>query len=253
MRDVKALAMRLWEAERTRTPIAPFTDEMSLTEDEAYAVQQETLRLRGERPAGFKLGFTSRAMREQMGVRTPNYGILTPSMCLQEPVLDCRRQIHPRIEPEIAVLVERDLGGPGLTPAEVALAVQWVAPALEVVDSRFRDYRFRAVDNIADNSSASRYILGRFHPLGAADLRTAGVVVTKSGRLLDLGVGAAALGDPLEAVRWLANRLGEQGKALPAGSLVLTGGLTRAWPVQPGETVVADFGPLGWVQLYAEG
>jgi len=253
VKDLKALALRLYEAEQNRTPIAPFSDELTLTEEEAYAVQQETLRMRGEQPAGFKLGFTSRAMREQMGVPTPNYGILTPSMCLEEQVLDCSRQIHPRIEPEIAVLVKRELRGPGLTPSQVLPAVRWVAPALEVVDSRYRDYRFRAVDNIADNSSASRYIVGRFQPLGAVDLRTAGVVLTKNGRLLDLGVGAAALGDPLEAVRWLANRLGEQGKALPAGSLVLTGGLTRAWPILPGETVVADFGPLGWVQLHAEG
>lgn len=248
---VHELASRLHEAWRQARPIAPLTDTApDLTEADAYAIQDALVCLRGGRPAGYKLGFTSAAMRVQMGVDSPNYGVLLDQTYLPEAVLG-PGLIHPRVEPEIALLLERDLTGPGVTAVNVIGATGAVFAALEVVDSRFRDYRFHARDNIADNSSAAHYVLGAPQPLSAVgDTRLIGVLLSGNGRLLDQGLGVNALGSPLAAVAWLANRLAEHGRNLPAGSVVLTGGLTRAYPIQPGDTLVAEFGgPLGTVRL----
>jgi 2-keto-4-pentenoate hydratase len=245
------LANRLHEAWRAATPIAPLTDDVpDLDEAGAYAVQTALVRLRGGTPAGYKLGFTSLAMRVQMGVDSPNYGVLLGQTYLPEPVLP-GGLIHPRVEPEIALLLERELTGPGVTAVNVIGAAGAVFGALEVVDSRYRDYRFKAVDNIADNSSAAHYVLGAPQALGTlGDARLVGVLLSGNGRLLDQGMGVNALGSPLAAVAWLANRLADHGRSLPAGSLILTGGLTRAHPLAPGDTLVAEFGGhLGTVRL----
>lgn len=251
---VEGLARRLLAAERARTPIDPLTDEHpDLTLRDAYRIQEAALEERGEPCVGYKLGFTSEAMRRQMGIPGPNYGRLTRSMPVDADSgpIPLSELIHPRVEPEVALLVERDLAGPGLTRAEIHLAVRLAFAALEVVDSRFRDYRFRLEDNTADNSSAARLVLGAPVDLSSApDLRLVGALLWKDGHVLDSGVGANAMGDPLSAVVWLANRLGEWGRALEEGSIVLTGGLTRAHPVGEGGTFVAEFGGLGAVRAH---
>lgn len=248
---VHQLASHLHEAWRHARPIAPLTDTApDLTGADAYAIQAALVGLRGGSPAGYKLGFTSQAMRAQMGVDQPNYGVLLGQTYLPEPVLG-PGLIHPRVEPEIALLLERDLTGPGVNEVGVIGAVGAVFAALEVVDSRYRDYRFQANDNIADNSSAAHYLLGAPHSLRAiGDARLIGVLLSGNGRTLDQGLGVNALGSPLAAVAWLANRLAENGHGLPAGALVLTGGLTRAYPIEPGDTLVAEFGgALGTVRV----
>ncbi len=250
----ETLSRRLLEAERARNPIEPLTDEYpDLAESDAYQIQDALVAARGETASGYKLGFTSRAMREQMGISSPNHGRLTESMKVDDSPVPLSTLIHPRVEPEVALLVERDLSGPGLAPQWVCPAIRWAFGALEVVDSRYRDYRFRASDNIADNSSAARFVLGRPVSLAATpDPRLAGVSLQKDGRTVDNGVGANAMGGPLAALAWLANRLGEAGKTLEAGSVVLTGGLTRAHAVGEGCTFVAEFGGLGTVEVHFE-
>lgn len=248
------LSRSLLEAERTRIPIPPLSDSHpDLGEQDSYRIQDALVAAKGEIRVGYKLGFTSEAMREQMGIPGPNHGQLTQSMWVDADAGPVRlsKLIHPRVEPEVALLVERDLYGPGLTPAQVYPAIRWAFGALEVVDSRYRDYRFLAEDNTADNSSAARFVLGSPISLATApELRLVSVVIWKDGEIIDSGVGANAMGDPIRAVVWLANRLGEAGKVLGEGSIVLTGGLTRAHPVGERGTFVAEFGGLGTAKAH---
>lgn len=246
---VEKLAKSLLEAERIRTPMSPLTDfHPDLTEEDSYHIQDALVAARGEARVGYKLGFTSEAMRQQMGIPEPNYGQLTQSMQVNadDQTIALTELIHPRVEPEVALLVEKDLSGPGLKPTDVYPAVRWAFGAIEVVDSRFHDYRFQAQDNIADNSSAARFVLGDPVFLTAVHKpRLAGAILWRNGQLVDSGVGANAMGDPFLALAWLANRLGTQGETLEEGSIVLTGGLTRAHPVSEGGTFTAEFGGLG--------
>ncbi|MGH3089256.1 MAG: 2-keto-4-pentenoate hydratase, partial [Rubrobacteraceae bacterium] len=230
----EGLVRRLFEAERDRVPIAPLSDSYpDLSEEDAYRIQDGLVAAGGEGVIGYKLGFTSRAMREQMGISGPNHGRLTGGMRVDSngARIELSRLIHPRVEPEVSLLIEHDLHGPGLLPVQVYPAIRWVFGALEVVDSRYRDYRFRAEDNAADNSSAARFVLGPPTALGGVpDLRLAGAMIWQNGRLLGRGIGADALGGPIDAVAWLANRLGEAGRKLEAGSIVLTGASRKPTP-----------------------
>lgn len=247
------LAARLQRASVDIQAGAPLSGDFpDLTEADAYMIQAELLRLKGGVRAGYKLGFTSAAMREQMGVDHPNSGVLLADMRLPEQRLPAGVLIQPRIEPEIAILLGRDLHGAQLTPEQVAAATAAVLPAIEVVDSRYRDYRFKSVDNIADNSSAARYLLGAPRALsGVGDLRLVGVLLSIDGVLVDQGLGVAALGSPLAAVAWLAGHLSTRGEGLQAGEVVLTGGLTRAYALGPGQTACAEFGAgLGSLLLH---
>ena len=245
-------ATRLREAARERRAGSPLSDDCpTLNETDAYAIQAELLRLTSGTRTGYKLGFTSAAMREQMGVDHPNSGVLLAAMRIDGPDLPAGELIQPRVEPEIAIRLGRDLHGADVTPDEVADATAAVLPAIEVVDSRYRDYRFKSVDNIADNSSAARYVLGAPHSLAdVGDLRRVEVQLHIDGRGVDQGVGAAALDSPLAAVAWLARHLAVRGERLQAGEVVLTGGLTRAHALPSGSIAEARFGAgLGTVVL----
>lgn len=247
-----ALAARLHAAAVDRHAGSPLSDDYpNLTEADAYAIQAELLRLTGGVRTGYKLGFTSAAMREQMGVDHPNSGVLFGHMRIEGSTLPAGELIQPRVEPEIAIQLGRDLRGADVTPQQVADAVAAVLPAIEVVDSRYRDYRFKSVDNIADNSSAARYVLGAPCVLAnIGDLRRLEVQLDIDGRVVDQGVGAAALDSPLAAVAWLTRHLAARGEGLLAGEVVLTGGLTRAHALPPGSTATARFsGGLGTVVL----
>ena len=249
---VAALAARLQRAAVDVRAEAPLSDDFpDLTEADAYAIQAALLRLKDTARTGYKLGFTSAAMREQMGVDHPNSGVLLANMRLADGRLPAGALIQPRVEPEIAILLGRDLHGADITPEQVAAATAAVLPAIEVVDSRYRDYRFKSVDNIADNSSAARYVLGAPRALAdVGDLRRVGVRLSIDGVPVDQGVGAAALDSPLAAVAWLAAHLATGGESLRAGEVILTGGLTRAHALNPGQTAHAEFGQgLGSVVL----
>jgi len=224
------------------------TDEYDLSLDLAYDVQREVtlLRLaRGERIVGWKLGYTSIAMRVQMGVEAPNMGPLTDAMLLSEPASDGVAELpgsalQPRVEPEIAMRLAAPLE-PGCTPAEVLAACEGAYACLEVVDSLWTGYRFRLEDNTADGSSAGWVVLGGALPL--ADLPTERVTRLVNGFEVAAASGAAAGGDPAIGVAWVAGEtVRRYGRRLEAGDVVISGGLTAAHALTPGGTIEARFG-----------
>jgi 2-keto-4-pentenoate hydratase len=238
--DIAVAAQLLEGARRTCVPIGILTERRpELTERDAYAIQAAGLVLAAEPIAGFKLGYTSAAMRRQMNVDRPNYGRLYASTRLPNAgELDVDRLIHPLIEPEIALLIGADM------------EVEAVMPAIEIVDTRYTDYAFTAVDNIADNSSAARFVLGSPRSLRAAgDLRDLPVKLYADGVMVAEGFGRDALGDPMRAFAWLINQLARDDVEIPAGTIVLTGGLTHAYSVQHTRQIRATFGGLGDVSL----
>jgi 2-oxo-3-hexenedioate decarboxylase len=199
---------------------------------------------------GWKLGVTSRAKQVQVGVDSPIRGFLATDHALDygEPLV-CGDHVNPRCEPEIAFVMGADLAGPHATTTEVLAATASVAPAIEVIDSRYTDYRFTMPDVVADNSSAGRYVLGSPVPLDGIDLRLVGVVMEQNGEVSATASGAASLGHPAAAVAWLVRSLAEHGEGLRTGDVVLSGGLTAATPVSPGDTVVVTIDRLGSVEL----
>ena len=250
---LERLARKLVAAERDRQPLQSEAESSVRNDSEAYKIAELAWQIRGEPAVGFKLGFTSAVMREQMGVPTPNYGFLSASMELQEPVLDLGELIHPRFEPEIALLLERDLEGEPVTLNGVRRAVGWACAAIEVVDSRFTNYRFTAHENTADNSSAARFLLGSWVRLEQDELSSIGVNTRVDGEPIASGRGADAMGGPLHALHWLSSLYAARGKSVPAGSVVLTGGLTKAEPLHEGNVIVAEFSGLGTLQLRCRG
>lgn len=249
----RQLAESLVEAAVACTPLSPLSESVGELElADGYRIQQETLRLRrraGERRIGWKVGLTSTATREELGINEPIAGYLLASglwLDGQEAAFD--RFIAPALEPEIALVMGRELAGPGITALDAARAADGAAPALEIVDSRFRDWKCGIAAVVADNSFASGLVLAAtVTPLASVDLRLEGVLVEHNGRRVGTAAGAAALGHPLSAVAWLANHLGRLGLALRAGDVVLTGSLTSIVRVQPADTVRASFTRIGSV------
>lgn len=255
--ETEELALRLHRAERTRTETGRLTDaHPDLGSEDAYRIQTALLRRRvdeGEQIVGVKLGFTSRAMQEAMGVNEPNYGWLTDAMIVDDGRVRAGELIHPKTEPEIAFVLGRDLAGPTVTAHEVLAATGLVVPALEVVDSRYTDFAFRAHDNIADNSSAAKVVLGgrAVRPDGI-DLPLVGVVMWVDGELFTTAAGAAALGHPASAAAWCVRRLAAEDRGLSRGDIVLSGGLTGPADLSPGTTITAGIDRLGEVTLRVE-
>lgn len=250
----RGLARRLFDAASRREQIAPLTDELpALGVADAYAIQRELRSLHlaeGAVEIGRKLGLTSRAKQVEMRVGEPIHGFLTDAMVLEpgEP-LDTGSLGQPRVEPEIAFLLRRDLRGPGVTAVHVLAATEAVFPALDILDSRYRDYRFTLPDVVADNASGGRIALGGAISPAGLDLATLGCVFERNGEIVATAAGAAALGHPARAVAWLARSLAASGESLRAGDLVLSGGLTAVARVQPGDVVTAAFGHLGSISL----
>jgi 2-oxo-3-hexenedioate decarboxylase len=254
--EAKDMASRLIQAEQTRTAISPFSDSHSdIDIDTAYAAQWAFVQSKldaGEQLTGAKLGLTSRAKQEAMGVAEPLYGWVTSGMIADygEPV-DRASLIHPRAEPEIAFLLGRDVTAPA-TVTSVLAATEAVFGAVDILDSRYRDFRFTLPDVIADNASAGRIVLGpqARRPAELVDLRLIGCVLRTGGQVTATAAGAAASGHPAAAVAWLANRLGSHGQSLRAGWLVLSGGLTAPVHLKAGTAVAAEFDGLGSVEVY---
>lgn len=255
--DLRGEAARLLlEAYTKRVPIAPLTEQFAgMDIDDAYAIQQLQVRAWeaiGRVIKGRKVGLTSLAMQQQFGVSQPDYGILRGDMFYDSAAeIPVESFFQPRIEPEIAFVLHRDLAGPHVNVADAIAAVDFVLPALEIIDSRIADWKISITDTIADNASSGGLVLGE-RPTGIrdADLAAAGVVLRRHGRIVSTGTGAAVLGSPLLAVVWLANVLGARGSGLRAGDVVLPGSITAASTVQPSDSWTADFGPLGSVTAH---
>ena len=222
--------------------------------DDAYAIQDAILARhlgRGARVIGLKAGLTSHAKMKQMGVETPVFGFLVDEYSVLEGAeVKVSELIHPKVEPEIAFVLKHALRGPGCHIGAVLAATDFVMPGIEVIDSRYRDFKFDLKSVVADNTSASRFVVGG-QPLRPNELvlRTVGVVLEKNGEPVALGAGAAVLGHPAAAIAMLANHLGARGQEIPAGSLILSGGITEAVAVAAGDNVCLRVQGMGSVSL----
>ena len=231
--------------------VAPLTERHpGLTLAQAYAVQQRMLTRRlqdGECVVGKKIGVTSRAVMNMLGVHQPDFGWLTDAMLVhQGDAIDSSTLIQPKAEGEIAFVLKRDLMGPGVGVAEVLAATDFVMPCFEIVDSRIRDWKIGIADTVADNASCGVFVLGdrAVSPLDI-DLRHCGMVLEKNGEIVATGAGAAALGSPLNAMVWLANTMGALGIGLKAGEVVLSGALAAMFPARQGDHFRVSIGGLG--------
>jgi len=226
-----------------------------LDEKTAYAIQKRLVvghvKDEATRISGLKLGLTSVAKQKQMSVGEPIYGLLLASRMINEgEPLEVASLIHPKAEPEIAIVTNRALQGPGVTADQARAAIESASCAMEIIDSRYKNFRFTLTDVIADNTSAARHTISTFRvPVKGLDLRTLGVVFEKNGEVVSTAAGAAILGDPAVALAWLANKLAEHGESLPAGTVVMTGALTDAISIAPGDVVRVTIAQLGTLSL----
>lgn len=225
----------------------------------AYAVQEINTRFweaQGRRIVGRKAGLTAKAVQTQLGVDQPDFGVLFDDMKVADGgKLDPARCLQPKAEAEIAFVLGADLPSPETTPEQVAAAVATVHAAIEIVDSRIADWKITFADTVADNGSSAFYVLAdEGKPLPGLDLWTAGMVMQINGQAMSLGVGAAALGHPLNAAAWLAQTLASRGEPLKAGDVLLAGALGPMVALTPGDRVEAFVGGLGSCSFtYAKG
>ena len=249
------LADELWEADRTAKPISPLTERYpSLVVEDAYAIQTINIDRRvadGQKIIGRKVGLTSAPMQKLLGVNEPDFGVLTDEMFVEDgDLISLNRLVQPRVEAELAFLMEHDLAGPGVTTAGALAAIAGALPAVEIVDSRVADWKIKLVDTVADNASSGLLVVGgRMRKVEDLDLRLLGVVVARHGEVIETGAGAAALGNPARCVAWLANKLGSLGSGLKAGDIVLPGAVHKMVGVEPGDVFRADFAHLGGVTV----
>jgi 2-keto-4-pentenoate hydratase len=240
--EIERWAAELADARRAGGRHAPITSTLDLTLADAYAIQRAgtAIRLaRGERIVGWKLGYTSLAMRAQMGVDEPNFGPLTDAMLVRSGDPVGASLMQPRVEPEIGLRFAQPLAG-AVTITEVLAAVESAFAVLEVVDSVYPGYRFRLEDNTADGSSAAQVVVG---PALSSheNLDDVRVTMSRNGAEVGSATGAAASGHPAAGVVWLVGQLALTGRRIEAGDLVITGGLTHAVPLEPGDHVEASF------------
>ena len=232
---------QLYDCLRDRRTVSPLiARDPSLTIDDAYAISLDFLARRrkdGERVVGKKIGVTSKAVQDMLGVHQPDFGFLTDWMHISGDIeVDAKALIAPRAEAEIAFILKDGLNGPGVTAADVIAATESIAPCFEIVDSRIEDWKIGIVDTIADNASCGVFVIGeaRADPRDL-DLAALHVTVTKNGSPLSEGYGAAVQGNPAQAVAWLANTLGAYGVTLDVGDIILSGSLVPLAPAVKGD------------------
>ncbi len=248
---IEQLGGELYQALAERRTLAPLTSRHpGITIEDAYAIQQKMLARRlaaGERVVGKKIGVTSKAVMDMLGVFQPDFGWLTDGMVFNEgEAIPASSLIQPKAEGEIAFVLKKTLQGPGVTAADVLAATEGVMACFEIVDSRIQDWKIKIQDTVADNASCGVFVLGdRLVDPRDVDLATCGMVLEKNGEIVATGAGAAALGHPANAVAWLANTLGRLGIALEAGEVVLSGSLAIMVPVQAGDNLRVTIGGIG--------
>lgn len=250
-----AIAQALLDSYSTKQPISPLTTLYPLISvDEAYRIQLAQIEKRiadGDVIVGKKIGLTSKVMQQMFNVSEPDYGHILASMVLADgDEISVDQMIQPKIEFEIAFVLKEDIQGPNVTEEQIIAATDYIVPAFEIIDSRIEDWKIRFEDTVADNGSSAYAILGgKPTSLEDVDLETLGMNVLKNGHFIDHASGAAVMGNPVRAVVWLANALGKYNIGLKKGEFVLSGALTAAVTVNPGDTFTADFAHLGTIQV----
>lgn len=246
----------LLSAERDVHEVIKITDELpELTIEQAYDIQdgllEERIKENDTKRVGIKLGLTSKAKQEMMGVNEAIYGYLHEDMLAHEwEPIKMSELIHPKIEPEIAFFMDEDVVGENITEEDILKATKYIAPALEVIDSRYKDFRFTLVDVVADNCSSSKFVVGSKLTLPESiDLGNIGMVMSKNGKVEQTGSSAAVLGHPLKAMVWAANLLGKKGRGFKKGDIILSGAISEAITIESGDTIVAEFDHIGSVSL----
>lgn len=253
-----ALAADLAQAERSRQPIAPLTaahPEIDVVD--AYEIQLINIRRRvaeGARVVGHKVGLSSLAMQQMMGVDEPDYGHLLDEMqVFENKPVTAANYLYPRVEVEVGFILGDDLPGAGCTEADVLDATGAFVPSIELIDTRITDWKIALCDTIADNASSAGFVLGkeRVAPTDI-DIKTIDAVLTRNGEVVAKGRSDAVLGNPVTAVAWLARKVESFGVRLRKGDIVLPGSCTRAIDARPGDNFVAEFAGLGSVRLSFE-
>ena len=252
------LAADLAEAERSRVSIAPLTDgNPTIDVVDAYEIQLINIRQRvaeGARVVGHKVGLSSKAMQQMMGVDEPDYGHLLDEMqAFEDTPVKAARYLYPRVEVEVGFVLAEDLPGAGCTEDDVLAATAAFAPSIELVDTRITDWKIKLCDTIADNASSGGFVLGaeRVAPKNV-DIKSIDAVLTRNGEVVANGRSDAVLGNPVTAVAWLARKVESFGVRLRKGDIVLPGSCTRAIDARPGDHFVAEFDGLGSVRLTFE-
>lgn len=246
---------KLTGAEKTRQGIAPLTEQIGeFSLKDAYAIQLEIIHkkvIEGDQITGKKIGLTSVAMQQLLKVEEPDYGHLLSSMVIKDNQLDISSCLKPRVEGEIAFVMKQDLKGPGITAEDVIHATDYVVGSLEVVDSRIKDWKIKLLDTIADNASSAKYVVGeKQQKLEDIDLLSIEMKFYKNGELINSGKGSDVLGNPVECVVWLVNKLSDFNIGLKKGEVVLSGALSAALDAEKGDEFIADFGEVfGQIKL----
>jgi 2-oxo-3-hexenedioate decarboxylase len=250
--DHKSIADFLHLAEVEKREVVRVTEQMPFDIEAAYKIQEELVKIKlgqGHRIVGPKMGLTSQAKMKQMNVDDPIYGYVFDYMVIPEGgELKISDLIHPKVEAEIAFILGKDIEGPGITGAQVLASTEYVLPALEIIDSRYENFKFTLPDVIADNTSASRVVFGNKLTLpNGLDLDLVGMTLSINGEIKELGAGAAVVGHPANSVAMLANMLARKGEKLKAGQIILTGGITGAVMLSVGDSVAGKADGLGEV------
>jgi 2-oxo-3-hexenedioate decarboxylase len=255
MADIKKFAQLLDDAASTPEEIKQLSDYEKYSLEDAYRVQEALIarRLaRGEKRCGMKMGFTSRAKIAQMGISDMIWGRLTDKMVVEEGgALDIKKYVHPRVEPEIAFLLGRPLEGL-VTAAEAMDAIEAVAPAMEIIDSRYKDFKFTLEDVVADNASSSGFVVGAWQNMDV-DLSNLGMVLEINGRPVQIGSSGAILGHPIRSLVAAARLSSAAGEPLEEGWIVMAGGATAAEWLHPGDYVRTTVEGLGSVAFSVKG
>jgi 2-keto-4-pentenoate hydratase len=252
---IRQEARELYRAEKEKNTLRPLTEKYPKIEpQEAYRIQLAIIEMKtaeGAKVVGKKIGLTSKAMQKMLSVDQPDYGHILDNMVLQDTaVFPVQELIQPKIEPEIAFILDRALKGPGITAMQVLAATRFVVPALEIIDSRIEGWKIRLCDTIADNASSARVVLGGSpRRIDQVNLKLVGMVLEKNGEIVQTGAGAAVLGHPGVAVAWLANVVGEFGVTLGADEIIMPGALCAAADVSAGDLIQASFDGLGTVSV----
>lgn len=246
----------LFQAEKNVRTLPQFATELpDFDEAKAYDVQELLIDkkcLEEETTvSGWKLGLTSKAKQQMMGVHEPSYGVLLKNMSLDEgQTHSIDRFIHGKLEPELAFVFKEDVQGTHITAAQIIQSTAYVLPAFEVIDSRFEAFKFTLLDAVADNSSSCRYILGnQMLPPNAVDMSLTGIVFRKNGEVMATSTLAAVMGNPASAIAWMANKIAKRGQYIKKGQVVLSGAITQAVHIEPGDHFSAAFDGFGTINV----